>query len=276
MPGGLTNRNYRVRTKLHDVVVRLSPPSTGMLAVDRDCEYRNSCAAAQAGVGAPVIDYLPGRGVLAVAFIPSETYDEAAVGRNLVKVAAVVRRLHAGPQFVNRFDMFEVQRRYLKIMQDNGFRMPRGYLGLLPQGQRVEAALRAHPEPLVPCHNDLLAANFLDDGHRLWVIDYEYSGNNEPSFELGNIIQESHLGPDHLAVLVEGYYGRTDSVTLARAQLWGMAAAYAWTLWGTIQAGVSEIDYDFSGWAMDKYDRACAAFADPGFDALLDRAAGTP
>ena len=154
MPGGLTNRNYRVRTKLHDVVVRLSPPSTGMLAVDRDCEYRNSCAVAQAGVGAPVIDYLPGRGVLAVAFIPSETYDEAAVGRNLVKVAAVVRRLHAGPQFVNRFDMFEVQRRYLKIMQDNGFRMPRGYLGLLPQGQRVEAALRAHPEPLVPCHND--------------------------------------------------------------------------------------------------------------------------
>lgn len=269
LPGGLTNDNYRVRTATHDVVVRVASASSSLLSIDREREAHNARAAARAGVAPEVVEHVPG--LLVVRFVPDAlTYDDAAVGGNLHKVAAAVRRLHAGPAFAGRFDMFDIQRGYLAIMREKGFRMPRGYLDLEPTASRMEAALRAHPERLVPCHNDLLAANFLDDGRQVWIIDYEYSGMNEASFELGNIVQEAHLEEAHLAELVTAYLGREDTVMTARAALWGIASAWAWTLWGTIQSGAAEIDFDFWGWAMDKLDRARAAFADPSFGPLLD------
>ncbi len=271
LPGGLTNRNYRVRTATDDVVVRISPPTTGLLAVDRDAEHHNSIAAAAAGVGAPVLDYQPGRGVLVVEFIPDAvTYAESDVAANLTRVATAVRTLHSGPAFVNRFDIFDIQRRYLDIMRDKGFRLPNGYVDLLPRAGEMERALGRHPEPLVPCHNDLLAANFLDDGTRVWIIDYEYSGNNAPGFELGNIAQESHLSDDQLAELVAAYAGGVDETLVARARLWGIASAYAWTLWGAIQDGIAPEDYDFWGWGMEKFERARSAMTGRSFGALLD------
>lgn len=271
LPGGLTNRNYRVTTRDVDVVVRVSPPTTGLLAVDREAEFRNSCIAARAGVGAPVVDYLPGRGVLVVGFIPdTRTYADADVAANLDRVAQAVRRLHEAEPFANRFSMFDIQARYLRIMWDNGFRMPEGYVDLLPEFERVRTALHAHPEPLVPCHNDLLAANFLDDGETVWIIDYEYSGSNEAMFELGNIAQEAGLDDDALASLVESYLRAPDPVATARAELWRVASAYGWTLWGTIQHGASEIDVDFWSWAMEKYDLARAALGSRRVERLLD------
>ncbi len=274
LDGGLTNHNYRVRTADVDVVIRVSDPSTGLLAVDRDAEHENSIRAAAAGVGAPVVDYLPGRGVLVVGYLPSRTYADPDVAANLPRVAAAVAALHAAEPFVNRFDFFALQRRYLEIMRDNGLRMPEGYLDLLPTAARVEAAMAARPEPLVSCHNDLLAANFLDTADGLRIIDYEYSGLNESSFELGNLIQEARLGRDALTELVTAYDGREDPRRVARADLWRIMSAYGWTLWGAIQSGASDLDFDFWEWAVSKYEVAREAFASNGFEALLDSVGG--
>ncbi len=275
LPGGLTNRNYRVRTATLDVVVRVSDPSTGLLAIDRDAEHANAVRAADTGVGVAVVDYLPGRGVLVVEFVESTTWTNADVGEKLPQAAAAVRALHGGAAFVNRFDFFAIHRGYLEIMRDKGFRMPEGYLDDLATAGRVEAALAAAPEPLVPCHNDLLAANFLEQADAtVRIIDYEYSGMNESSFELGNIIQEAALGRDALTELVTAYDGRTDPVRVARAELWSVMSAFGWTLWGTIQAGTSDLDFDFWEWGVEKYDRAREAFAAKGFDSLLDTVGG--
>lgn len=272
LPGGLTNRNYRVRTGDLDVVVRVSQSSSSLLAVDRDAEHANACAAAEVGVGAAVLDYRPDLGVLVVQYLPSATYDEASVRANLAPVGAAIRQLHAAEAFINRFDFFETHRAYLRIMQEKGLRMPDGFQDLLPTAARIEAALRARPVPLVPCHNDLLAANFLDDGERLRIIDYEYSGMNEAAFELGNCAQENGLSDDELVALVECYCGSGVTAVLTdRARLWSIMSSYGWTLWGAIQHGASDIDFDFWGWAMAKYDRARDCFASPGFEDLLDR-----
>jgi thiamine kinase-like enzyme len=273
LPGGLTNRNYRVRTATHDVVVRISPRSTDLLAVDREHEWLNSMAAAAAGVGAPVVDYLPGEGVLVVEFLPGRTYAADDVAANLPRIAAALRRLHAGPAFASRFDMFDIQRRYLRIVTDRGFPVPEGYRELAEPMAHVEAALRRHPEPLVPCHNDLLAANFLDDGGDLRIVDYEYSGSNEAAFELGNLVNESWLGREGLAELVEAYYGRVDARLLARAELWGLAGRYAWTLWGAIQYGVSELDHDFWGFATERFGPAAELLRSRRLDELIENAA---
>lgn len=275
LPGGLTNRNYRVRTRppgrsAVDAVVRVSSPDTGLLAVDRDAEYRNSVTAARAGVGAPVLDYLPSRGVLVVGFLPGITYTDADVAANLPRIATALRTLHAGGEFVNRFDMFALQRRYLGLVQERGFRLPAGYLDLAAAASRIERAMAGTAEALVPCHNDLLAANFLDDGGPLRIIDYEYSGMNEPCFELGNVISEARLSREHLIELLDAYYGRHRPSRLARALLWGTVARYGWTLWGSIQLGVSSIDFDFWAWAMERYEPAAAALTSPELDTLLE------
>ena len=123
----------------------------------------------------------------------------------------------------------------------------------------------------MPCNNDLLAGNFIDDGEKLWLIDYEYSGNNEATFELGNIWSEA--GPDpRPARRADGGVRRRRCCRhrVARARLWGLMAKYGWTLWGSIQDAVSTFDFDFWEWAMEKYDRAVAEFDGPDFERLLD------
>ena len=110
----------------------------------------------------------------------------------------------------------------------------------------------------------------LDDGDRLWVIDYEYSGNNDECFELGNIWSESNLSLDHLELLVDSYYGRRLHHKVARARLLGLMSKFGWTLWASIQDAVSPIDFDFWAWGMEKYDRAVAEFDGPDFEHLLE------
>lgn len=276
LPGGLTNRNLKVTTPDGAVVVRLSTGATSLLAIDRDHEHANSRAAATTGVAAPVLDYLPGEGVLVVGFLPGRTLtnddladDDLADPAVLGRVARACRTLHAGPRFVTDFDMVDVQRRYLRIVQEHGFRLPPRYLEFAPALERIERALAVRRAPTVPCHNDLLAANLIDDGTQVWIIDYEYSGNNDACFELGNIWSEADLPLDHLEELVGQYYGRTLRNKIARARLFGLMSRYGWTLWASIQHGASTMDFDFWSWGMAKYDRAVAEFDGPDLDCLL-------
>jgi thiamine kinase-like enzyme len=272
LPGGLTNNNYKVTTADGIYVLRHSTPSSAdELAVDRRAEYENSVRAAAAGVGAPVIEFLPDDGVLVIGFLVGETLSDQHLQRPgmLPRVAHACRQLHAGPTFVNRFDMFELQPDYLARVQRRGFRLPAGYHDHVETVGRIRDALAVRPEPLRPCHNDLLAANFIDDGRTVSIIDYEYSGNNDPYFELGNIWSECHLTLEQLQELVEAYDERPSRSHLARARLWGLMSQYGWTLWASIQDGTSSLDFDFWAWGMEKYERAEATFAGPDLERLL-------
>ena len=195
LAGGLTNRNLKVTNADGTSIVRLRIEAHDLLGIDREHEYANTVAAATAGVGAPVLHYRPGEG-LTVGFLPGRTlsdadlHDPAVLGR----VADACRRLHAGPRFANEFDVFAVQARYRRVVADHGFRLPPRYDGFLPAVAAVREALGPRTTRLtVPCHNDLLAENMLDDGTQVRLVDYEYSGNNDPCFELGNIWSEAAL-----------------------------------------------------------------------------------
>ena len=271
--GGLTNRNYRVTTDDGgDYVVRVSSTETGLLAIDRDAERHNTTAAWLAGVGAPVIEALPDRNVLVVGFLSGRTLQAPDVRdpATIPRIAAAVRTLHAGPEFQGSFDMRSIRRRYLDVVTEHGFRLPADYLDLAPRVEALEAALLPGAETPRPCNNDLLAANLIDDGERVWLIDYEYSGMNEPSFELGNIASESGLEREELAALVAAYWGRGSRSKTCRAEAWSLLARYGWTLWASIQASVSPIDFDFWSWGMEKYDSARADLLGPTYDRLLD------
>ncbi|HZR97023.1 MAG TPA: choline/ethanolamine kinase family protein [Gaiellaceae bacterium] len=271
LSGGLTNTNYKVTSPVGAFVVRIAGRDTGLLAIDRENEVYNTIAASETGVGATFVAALPEHDALVLEFLEGEVMDAATLrrGDRLPAIADACRRLHAGRRFLRDFDMFDVQRRYLDVVRERGFRLPRRYLELEPAVRRLEDALRARPEQTVPCNNDLLAENFIDVGGTMRLIDYEYSGNNEPSFELGNVWSESNLSLDQLEELVARYYGVASRAKVARARLWGLIAKYGWTLWGSIQQSVSEIEFDFWEWAMEKYERALEEFDGPDYDALL-------
>jgi thiamine kinase-like enzyme len=272
LPGGLTNRNYKVTTPEGAFVARISSGGSELLAIDRDCEYRNSVTAAAAGAGAPVFEYRPQDRLLVVGYIEGRTFGAAdvAAAANIPRIAAACRRLHAGGRFGNDFDMFNVQRGYLAVARSRGFKIPAGYDDLRPRVDAAEKALAVRAEGTVPCNNDLLAANFIDDGDRIWLIDYELSGNNDACFELGNIGAESHLSRDALAELVNAYYGRPRRSRIARARLLGLVGTYGWTLWGAIQHAASPIDYDFWSWATERFEGAVAGFTAADFPRLLE------
>ena len=272
LPGGLTNRNYQVTTPDGAFVARIASGGTELLAIDRDCEYRNSVAAAATGAGPAVIEYRPQDRLLVIRYIQGRTLASADVAAepNIPRIAAACRRLHAGGRFGNDFDMFDIQRGYLAVARSRGFRVPAGYDDLQHHFTAARQALAARPAATVPCHNDLLAANLIDDGDRIWLIDYELSGNNDPCFELGNIAAESRLSPDALEALVTAYYGRPRRGMIARARLFGLVSMYGWTLWGAIQNGASPIEYDFWSWALERFEGAAAGFTADAYPRLLE------
>jgi thiamine kinase-like enzyme len=272
VPGGLTNHNYRISLPSGgSAVVRMSTDSDSALAIDRYAEYRNATTAAAQGVGPRVLGCDPDAGISLVEWLDARTLtgsdvDDSAI---LQRIAETCRRLHAAPRFGNDFDMDAVQHRYLTIVRSHGYRIPATYLDFLTVAADVSAALRVRAPRRSPCHNDLLPANILDDGERLWFIDYEYSGNNDPFFELGNLWSEAELPLARLAELVSYYVGTESAEYTARARLWAALARYGWTLWASIQQAVSPVDFDFWSWGRARYDLAVAEFRGAELPQLL-------
>ena len=270
LSGGLTNRNFLIQTPEEKFVARVSSNSSSLLAIDRGSEFINSTIAGKGRVGAEVLDYLPGEGLLLISYIKGKTFGADDVASNLSRIAESLRALHSLDLFDHEFNMFTTQKNYLGIVQSQGFRIPDGYLSFAPQVDEIKRAFTVLFDGLVPCNNDLLPGNFIDDGEKIWLIDYEYSGNNDACFEIGNVWAEAFLPLDALEDLVTAYYGQYRPDKVARAWLWALVAKYGWSLWASIQSSVSELDFDFWEWGMAKYDLAQSEFTSGYFrDALV-------
>lgn len=274
LSGGLTNTNLRVTTTdglepALDLVARCSHPGAELLGIDRDAEHANTVAAAEAGVGAPVVERAPG--MLVIGFLPGRTLtsDDFADPGVLLRAAEAVRALHAGPRFVGDFDMGRRQAAYRAVIEKRRFRLPAGYEAYAGAWADVQRALSASPRATVPCNNDLLAANFLDDGERVRLIDYEYAGNNDACFELGNTAAECGFTDEQVEAWTEAYFGVLRAGDLARVRLQMLASRYGWSLWGFIQAATSPLDFDFWGWGMERYEQAAEMFGSARLPGLL-------
>jgi len=268
---GLTNTNWRVVVDGTPFFVRIPGAGTELLAVDRENEIHNTSAAAEAGVAPRVVQTVPEWDVFVLEWLDARTMSNETLRADGMpsQIAAVLRRLHAGPRFRDDFDMFRVAERYMALVDERSIQIPAGYrehLALIP---RIEAALGADPPATVPCHNDLLAENYLHDGERLWLVDWEYSGNNDPAFELGNTAQELGFDDSQVEELCAAYFGEASPTLLARMRLQMIMSDVGWTLWAAIQARISTIDYDFTAWAEERWARASAALDGPDFDSWL-------
>lgn len=270
--GGLTNRAYRVAVDDEAFVVRIPGSGTEWLAIDRGNELFNTRAAADAGVCPRVVHHFRDLNVLVLTFIPAETMtlESMRCPQMPSALAQILKQLHAGPRFLHDFDMFGLTRNYLQITQELEIRIPDDYVQAMPEVDRIEAAFARHPVATVPCHNDLLAGNILDDGRRLWLIDFEYSGNNDPTFELGNACQELEYDEPRVVEMCASYFGDAYPDKLARMKLNMLLSDIGWTLWAAIQWKVSTIDFDFWSWVDQRWGRARTTLRSPEYREWLD------
>jgi thiamine kinase-like enzyme len=289
LEGGLSHHIWKVDVDGRSYVLRVLDPAVSRagLGVPPDHEIDNTVLAARSGAGPRVFEVLPDVPALVLEFLPGQTLTAADVRRpgSIPRVAAACRRLHAGPRFGTDFDIGTKLHELLGICRRHGLRLPDGYLDRLPAVERVRAALAAAPLPAVPCHNDLLPENFIDvsDGPAsagIRIVDYQLSGNNDPSFELGDIAAEADFDPDQAAALTAAYFGaETRPALVARVRLNVLLSNVTWTLWFSVHHGLlrnPESTFDYWAEAADKWAQAVRDLDAPDLGALMDAAAGRP
>jgi thiamine kinase-like enzyme len=274
LSGGLTNENYLVESGGQKYVMRIPGQSTELLAINRANEVHNTKAAATTGIGPQVLEHIPGLDVLVLEFIPGPTMSAKALQSKemAARMATSFRRLHGSPRFLEDFNMFRLIEYYLGIVEQHQVTIPEGYREWLQAVTRIERAVAIGALPSVPCHNDLLCENFIDDGAALRIVDYELSGNNDPCFDLGNTAQEAEFDQELRAALCAAYLGRDDPRQLARMNLFALMSDIGWTLWGAIQARISAVDFDFRGYYTGRWERALQVLHSEDFSRWIEEA----
>jgi thiamine kinase-like enzyme len=277
LSGGLTNENYLVEAAGQRYVMRIPGQSTELLSIDRANEVHNTKAAASTGAGPQVIEHVPGQDILVLEFIPGPTMSARTLQspEMVERVASSFRRLHGSPRFLQDFNMFRLIETYLGIVDEHAVTIPDGYRDRLLVVSQIERAVGVGALPPVPCHNDLLCENFIDDGTMLRIVDYELSGNNDPCFDLGNTAQEAELDQDLRASLCAAYFGRADAQQLARMNLFALMSDVGWTLWGAIQAKISAVEFDFVGYYTGRWERALEVLSSERLPVWLEDATKT-
>ncbi len=272
LTNGLTNANYRVDVAGQAFVVRIPGASTELLAIDRANELHNARVAAALGIGPAVLHHFPASGATVVEFLHGRPMTNAAFAEPGMpgRIAATLRVLHGGPRFLLDFDMLELAARYQALAEQRGFPLPSGHGRRRPAIQAIVGALRARPLAAVPCHNDLLADNFIEQDGRLRVFDWEYSGNGDPAFELGNACRELDYGADRIEELCHAYFGEATAPLVARVRLHMIVSDVGWALWAGIQRAISRIAFDFEAYGAARWTRAEAAMDDPAFPRWLE------
>ncbi len=273
--GGLTNLVYRVDAGGEAYVLRIAGEGTEEF-IDRKVEAHNARVAAAAGVSAEVLYFDDDSGLMLSRYLDGCVTMSPELFKNRAgapaRAAEVLKRMHTcGQAFQFRFELFNMIDEYLGLLAKLEAPLPDGYHEAVKEAEAVRKALDANPVALAPCHCDPLAENFLDDGERMWVVDWEYSGMNDPIWDLGDVSVEAGFNEDQDHEMMAAYCGgEVPSAIFGRMVIYKAMCDLLWTLWGLIQhANENPVD-DFWAYATNRFERCKALMADPAFARNLD------
>ena len=255
--GGLTNRAFCVRVDGTPHFVSIPGVESELLAIARADEIYNTRVAAETGIAPRVLYQLPESGVLVTEFLQGRTLTKAdmhAAGMPQ-RLAQAVRRLHTARPFANAFDLFRLMHSYAAVLTADRLPFPPDFETMRPRLAEMERAANAHRLSPCPCSNDLVPENLIDDG-RLWIVDYGYSGNNDPCSELGNACCEASYDEAEMESLCAAYFGAADLRLLSRMHLYAIMSDVAWSLWSVIQEHISDLPVDFHAYGGQRWERA--------------------
>ena len=267
--GGLTNVVYHVKKRGEDFVLRIPGKGTESY-IDRKVEAHNAKAAAAAGVGADVLFVDDADGLMLLRHVAGRTMapetfqaDDAAVERAGIAMARMHR---SGQSFRFRFELFRMIDDYLEVLRGLPIVLPEGYDRLVAEAEVIRETMAHGPQDLAPCHCDPLCENFIDDGSRMTIVDWEYSGMNDPTWDVGDLAVEAGLSAAQETLMLEAYLGRAATpAERGRMVLHKASCDILWTLWGLIQHGHDNPAEDFWAYSVGRMRRAEALMASPEF-----------
>jgi thiamine kinase-like enzyme len=273
---GLTNRNYKVAIGDERFVLRIPGEGTSDY-INRRHEAVAARIAAEAGVNAEVLFFDENDGLMLTRFVDGAATMNGERFKDLgavARAAQAFRRMHdCGKSFATEFDLFRKMDEYLDYLRKKQARIPDGYVAVQKEAEAVRAALGARPAALRPCHCDPLAENFLDTGARIFIIDWEYAGNNDPMWDLGDVSVEAGFGPEQDAALLQAYFaGRPPAAQVGRMVMYKAMCDLLWTLWGAIQVANENPVDDFWAYAVNRFERCKALMGGAEFGRHLDAA----
>jgi thiamine kinase-like enzyme len=266
--GGITNRNYKVGVDGEFFVLRMRGAKTELLGIDRAVEHAAGKRAFEVGVGPEVVAFEPTEGWLVARFIEGApiSLEEMRRPQMLRRVAAALRTLHESQPIPGRFDAWAVVDGYRDTASAHGVAMPPEFDAAREVAEQIRVA--RGPQPAVPCHNDLLNANFLDDGF-IRIVDWEYAGMGDRFFDLANFSVNHEFGVEDDRQFLQAYFGDERPSDLASLRLMRYMSDFREAMWGVLQSGISDLDFDFPGYAHKHFRRMEGTASDPEFGRFL-------
>ncbi len=268
--GGLTNLVYRVDCNGGSYVLRIPGKGTEEY-INRKVEAVAARAAAHAEVAPEVIHFEATSGVMLTAFVAGATTMTPALFKSTaggpLRAGLAFQRLHqSGATFDFRFELFKMIDEYLRVLSGKSVTFPDGYHGVLKEAESIRTALNARPLPLAPCHCDPLCENFLDTGSRMWIVDWEYSGMNDPMWDLGDLSVEAGFDRGQEDEMILAYFnGEPSAAERGRIVIYKAMCDLLWTLWGLIQHANNNPADDFWAYSVNRFTRCRALMAEPSF-----------
>jgi thiamine kinase-like enzyme len=268
LDGGITNSNFRVDTGGESFALRIAGANTEMLGINREHEYAANLAAGKLGIAPEVFYVIQPGGYLVTRFLTARPFplEEITQQDSICQVMEVIRKIHSMPQIPGRFSVFQVVRDYAEIARGYNVQFPENFDWLLERMEEAEAALASHPESLHPCHNDLLNANFLRDDKQIYILDWEYAGMGDLFFDLGNFSSNHDLTEEQDHSLLECYFGNVTEKHLAHLKIMKVLSYLREAMWGLVQIGISELDFDYRSYTDNFFARVFEKLNDPRWD----------
>jgi thiamine kinase-like enzyme len=253
--GGITNHNFKVECDGELFVLRIGGKDTDLLGIDRYAEQAAARAAADIGVGPDVVAFVEPEGYLVTRFVDGEPVpvDEIRRPEALYEIAALLRRVHEARAFPARFDSFRVVEAYCTTAVAHGVRVPPEYDAAKARANEIEQALGQRAEH--PCHNDLLNANFIRGPEGIRIVDWEYAGMGDRFFDLANFSVNHELSEEESDLLLEAYFGEVRNEHREHLRSMRFMSDFREAMWGVVQQGISELDFDFEDYARRHFAR---------------------
>ena len=269
--GGMTNRNYRVDAGGKSYALRISGDKTDLLGINREHEYRTQTIAGELGIAPEVVDFIEPEGYLVTKFIEGRPVppEELREPKNLARVAVVLNEIHAMPSIPGVFSPFQVVREYTKIAREHNVTFPEKFDWLISQMDDAEAAMQNTSRIQRPCHNDLLNGNFLLAGDRLYVLDWEYAGMGDVFFDLANFSNNHELTEDDDQFFLDCYFGKVTQQRIAHLNIMKVMSDFREAMWGLVQVRISDLDFDFIGYANQHFYRLLDKALNPNWEQWL-------
>ena len=272
LDGGITNHNYKVFVNDELFVVRIPGAATDLL-INRDNELDCSSKAGKVGVAPELVYHLKPENISVSRFIQGKTLhpEEIAGSNELIQhLVKAVKNIHEKAVFKSPFNPFDTIRTYMHYIKEYNAPRPNDIDRMLSVANDIEKAMERSKTKCVACHNDLLSENFLDDGTKIWIVDWEYGGQGDPYFDLSDFAMEHPFTREQEELIIKEYCGEMKYERLYRMLLHKTIAALWWGIWAMIQSKISRIDFDFYAWGNERFERSRRSARDKDFKKWLD------